>query len=127
MADNEPEKPPTPKYPAGLKTRGKQVWRELHAVYSFDDAPEKRITLEESCRTADVVVRLQAIVDNAEDLRVKGSNGQPVAMPEIAELRQYRALLTTLMRALTLPDDEDGLSRSDLGRLGAAGRWRNRG
>jgi hypothetical protein len=111
-----------PKSPAGLKPRGRQVWRQLHAVYSFDDAPEKLVILEEACRTADLVVRLQAIVDNASDLRVNGSQGQPVAMPEIPELRQYRALLTSLMRALTLPGDDDVLTRSDLGRMGAKAR-----
>jgi hypothetical protein len=125
MAENTA--PRNPKYPPGLKPRGRQVWREIHAVYDFEDAPEKRIVLEEACRTADVTVRLQAVVDQANDLRVKGSQGQPVAMPEVAELRQYRALLTTLMRALTLPGDDDVLTRSDLGRMGAAGRWKSRG
>jgi hypothetical protein len=123
MPENEGETPPIPKYPTGLKARGKQLWREIHEVYSFDEAPEKRIILEEACRTADVVKRLQAVVDTDPDLRVRGSQGQPVAMPEIPELRQYRALLTSLMRALTLPDEDDGLSRSELGRLGANARW----
>jgi hypothetical protein len=115
-----------PKAPIGLKPRGKQLWRALHTTYDFEDCPEKVILLEETCRTADVVSRLQAIVDSAEDLRVRGSQGQPVAMPEVAELRQYRALLASLLRAMTLPDDEDVLTKSELGRLGAAGRWKNR-
>jgi hypothetical protein len=51
-----------------------------------------------------------------------------VALPEISELRQYRALFTQLLKALTLPDEEtDGLTRSQLGRLGAQGRWSRRG
>lgn len=112
-----------PKAPAGLQARGKYIWRRIQATYSFDDCPEKLIILEEACRTADVVARLQAIVDGAEDLRVRGSQGQPVAMPEVAELRQYRALLTSLLKSLTLPDDEDILTRSQLGRLGAKARW----
>jgi hypothetical protein len=89
--------------------------------------PEKRIILDDACRTADVVKRLQDIVDAADDLRVRGSQGQPVAMPEVAELRHYRALLTTLLRALTLPDEDDGLTRSQIGKLGAQARWGNRG
>ena len=64
-------------------------------------------------------------------LRTSGSvapRGQPVSMPEVAELRQYRALFVTLLKALTLPGgDEDGLTRSQLGKLGVAGRWGNRG
>jgi hypothetical protein len=128
MAENAADTPPIPKAPRGLKTSGRHVWRELHAEYSFDKAPEKRLIAEEPCRTADVVDRLQGIVDDAADLRVRGSQGQPVSMPEVAELRQYRALFVTLLKALTLLDgDEDGLTRSQLGKLGAAGRWGNRG
>jgi hypothetical protein len=122
----EAEKPPIPKPPTGLKPRGRRVWRELHAVYDFTDAPEKGILLEEAARTADVVVRLQNLVDEAGHLRVSGSNGQPVAMPELAELRQYRALLASLLKSLTLPDDEESWTRSQLGKAGAAARW-NRG
>jgi hypothetical protein len=115
-----------PRAPAGLLARGKQLWRELHAVYDFTDAPEKQAILEEACRTADVTKRLQAIVDKADEIRVKGSQGQPVAMPELQELRQYRALLVQLLKALGCPDDENTLTRSELGKLGATARW-NRG
>ncbi|ORB11659.1 hypothetical protein BST37_18680 [Mycobacterium noviomagense] len=117
-----------PKAPKGLKTRGRQLWRELHTTYDFTDCPEKLIILEQAARTADVVARLQSIVDAADDLRVKGSQGQPVAAPEVAELRQYRALLTSLLKSLTLPDEEETagsgkMTRSQLGRLGAQARW----
>ncbi|BBX69416.1 hypothetical protein [Mycolicibacterium psychrotolerans] len=115
-----------PKAPTGLKARGRQLWREIQAVYSFDDAPEKQILLEEACRTSDVIKRLQDTVDAAADLRVRGSQGQPVAMPEVAELRQFRALLTQLLKSLTLPDDEDAWTRSQLGKAGARARWGNR-
>ena len=51
-----------------------------------------------------------------------------MAAPEVGELRQYRALLTSLLKALTLPDDEADvgtgkMTRSQLGRLGAQARW----
>jgi len=116
--------PPIPRPPRGLFARGKQLWRELHEVYDFADAPERRAILEEACRTADVVKRLQTIVDAADEIRVRGSQGQPVAMPELLELRQYRALMVQLLKALGCPDDEDTLTRSELGRLGAAARWK---
>ncbi len=61
-----------PKAPSGLQARGRQLWRELHAEYDFEGAPEKLILVEEACRTADVAARLQAVVDAAEDLRVRG-------------------------------------------------------
>lgn len=47
-----------------------------------------------------------------------------MSMPELLELRQYRALLVQLLKALGCPDDEDTLSRSELGRLGATARWK---
>jgi hypothetical protein len=77
-----------------------------------------------------MVDRLQQIVDGAEDLRVRGSQGQPVPLPEIPELRQHRAQLMSLIKALGCPDDEsdDGiLTRSQIGKLGAAARWSRRG
>lgn len=55
----------------------------------------------------DVIDRLQAVVDDAADLRVRGSQGQPVSLPELAELRQYRSLLASLLKALALPDTEE--------------------
>jgi hypothetical protein len=118
------EKPEIPRAPTGLSARGKHLWREIHAAYDFADAPEKLAILEEACRTADVVKRLQTIVDAADEFRVRGSQGQPVAMPELLELRQYRALMVQLLKALQCPDDEDTLTRSELGRRGAAARWK---
>ncbi len=116
-----------PRAPAGLKAAGKAIWREIHAVYEFEDAPEKLIILESACRVADVAARLQKIVDDADDLRVRGSQGQPVQAPEVAELRQYRALLASLLKAVSLPGDDEVLTRSELGRMGAQARWSNRG
>ena len=54
------------------EARGRQLWLELHTTYDFTDCPEKLIILEQAARTADVVHRLQSIVDAADDLRVKG-------------------------------------------------------
>lgn len=68
--------------------------------------------------------RLQEVVDATPEIRARGSQGQPVAMPELLELRQYRALMVQLLKALGCPDDENTLTRSELGKLGAAGRWK---
>ncbi|MEI7780136.1 MAG: hypothetical protein WCJ42_12010 [Actinomycetes bacterium] len=114
--------------PAGLRAAGVALWQRITAEYDFSSAPERLVLLEEACRCADMVDRLQKIVDAAEDLRVRGSQGQPVALPEIPELRQHRAQLMSLIKALGCPDDEtddDGhLTRSQIGKLGAAARWR---
>ena len=116
--------------PAGLRAAGTALWQRITTEYDFSTAPERQVLLEEACRCADMVDRLQRIVDGAEDLRVRGSQGQPVSLPEIPELRQHRAQLMSLIKALGCPDDEsdDGiLTRSQIGKLGAAARWSRRG
>jgi hypothetical protein len=128
VPDTEAGPPPAPK---GLGGSGSELWRRLVSEYDFSEAPEKEILLAEAARTADMIDKLQRIVDAAgDDLRVRGSQGQPVSLPEISELRQHRAQLAALLRALALPSgDEDageGLTRSEIGRLGAAARWKNR-
>jgi hypothetical protein len=120
-------KPSIPKAPKGLKAEGRRLWRQLHMSYDFSDCPEKVIILERDCRTADVIARLQAVVDESQDLRTLGSQKQLVAIPEVPELRQYSALLNTLLKSLMLPVEEEpargGLTRSQIGRLGAQARW----
>jgi hypothetical protein len=128
VPDVHPAPPPPPK---GLGEAGIDLWQRLVSEYDFSEAPEKELILAEAARTADMIAKLQRIVDAAGDeLRVKGSQGQPVALPEISELRQHRAQLAGLLgRSLSLPsgdEDSEGLSRSDIGRLGAAARWKNR-
>ncbi len=114
--------------PEGLKDKGTELWRRLTAEYDFGAAPEKLLILEEAARTADMVARLQGVVDEAQELRVRGSQGQPVAMPEVTELRQYRAQLASLMDKLRLPEEESegAMTRSQLARHAARTRWANR-
>lgn len=96
-----------PKAPRGLKPRGRTFWKELHAAFDLTQDPHRRVIAEDACREIDLIDRLQKIVDDAEDIRVRGSQGQPVAMPELAELRQHRALLSQLLARLALPDTEE--------------------
>jgi hypothetical protein len=74
--------------PRGLGRRGEALWRDLHEQFDFGLDPHRSALVEDACRTIDMIDRLQAVVDGAEDLRVRGSQGQPVGMPELAELRQ---------------------------------------
>jgi hypothetical protein len=124
-----------PKAPKGLKTAGRRFWREIHSVYEFPFGPEMHMLVEEAARTADVVAQLQDIVDNADTLRTHGSRGQDVAIPELGELRAYRAQFAALIKQLDLPpppDDDDDepddgrrrpMTRSEVGRRGAEARW----
>ncbi len=95
-----------PRAPRGLKTRGRAVWRELHEQFDFAADPHRHLLVEDICRTTDVIDRLQSVVDT-EDLRVRGSQGQPVAAPAIGELRAQRALLGQLITRLGLPETDE--------------------
>jgi hypothetical protein len=95
-----------PRAPNGFARRGKALWTELHTEFDFTGEPHKRILVEDACREADLVDRLQRVVDK-NDLRVKGSNQQPVTAPEVSELRLHRKTLSDMLRALSLPDAED--------------------
>ncbi|WP_322859552.1 hypothetical protein U8D42_17240 [Mycobacterium europaeum] len=127
---------PIPRAPAGLNAAGKRFWREITSeceIRTFD----MLMLVEQAARTADVVARLQRAVDTAESLRCQGSKGQEVAIPELTELRQYRAQFAALIKQLDLPapeDDEDEdedsapgrtrpMTRSEAGRKAAAARW----
>ncbi|MFZ3294214.1 MAG: hypothetical protein WA622_27065 [Mycobacterium sp.] len=104
-------------------------------MYEFPFGPEMHMLVEEAARTADVVARLQYIVDNASTLRTHGSRGQDVAIPELDALRAYRAQFAALIKQLDLPpppDDDDAdepndrrrpMTRSEVGLKGSDARW----
>ncbi|WP_139000207.1 hypothetical protein [Rhodococcus zopfii] len=96
----------TPRAPKGLGTRGRALWRDLHREFDMTRDPHRMVLVEDACRTADLIDRLQESVD-AQDLRVRGSQGQPVAAPELAEIRQHRGTLAMLLGKLALPDTEE--------------------
>lgn len=126
---------PLPEPPAGLREAGTRFWNEIHTEYEFLGSPEVILLVEEAARTADLVARLQAIVDKADTLRTRGSRGQDVAIPELDALRAYRAQFAALIKQLDLPgpdedaDDTGGdgpMSRSEAGRKAASSRWSRR-
>jgi len=67
-----------------------------------------------------------------QPLIAKGSMGQAVIAPLVAELRQQRALLSSLLKRLGLPeedaedDDELALARTERARKAARARWDKR-
>ncbi len=124
----------TPKPPRGLKAAGAAMFRHFTDHYSFVASPEALYQLEAACRASDVAARLQQVVDDAEVLTTKGSHGQEVAISALAELRQYRNLVTTLIRSMNLPAEEDTdsawspsghkpMSRTASARKAAQARW----
>jgi hypothetical protein len=131
----ETDQKPIPKAPTGLKAAGRRVWDQLNAECEFLTF-DMLMLVEEAARTRDLVVRLQKVVDTTKTLRTSGSKGQDVAIPELTELRQYRAQFAALIRQLDLPappepeddEDDDGrpsrpMSRSEAGAVAAAARW----
>ena len=95
-----------PSPPNGLGRSGKSLWAELHTEFDFTGEPHRRVLVEDACREADLVDRLQKAVTK-NDLRVRGSQGQPVTAPEVAALRLHRKARADILRASALPDAED--------------------
>lgn len=92
--------------PAGLGPAGGRLWRSTVDVFDFTDEPHKVHILTQACRVADVLAELDEAADEAP-LTVRGSMGQPVISPFIAEARVQRALLAQLLGKLGLPDTDE--------------------
>jgi hypothetical protein len=121
--------------PNGLKAGGKRLWTQIAEEFDLEETPEVALLLEQACRTRDLVDRLQALVDAAPSLQIAGSRGQPAPLPELTELRQYRAQLAALIKQLDLQDDEEvvvirderqKMTRSEAGKVAAMARWNRR-
>jgi len=76
--------------PAGLGETGKKLWRSIHEVFDFSEEPGKVHLLTQACRVADIIAELDDAAHEAP-LTVRGSQGQPVTSPFIAEARVQRA------------------------------------
>jgi hypothetical protein len=92
--------------PAGLGPAGSRLWRSTVEVFDFTGEPHKVQILTQACRVTDIVAELDEAADEAP-LTVKGSMGQSVISPFIAEARAQRALLAQLLGRLGLPDTDD--------------------
>lgn len=100
------DKPTIPRAPRGLQREGKALWRDTHSTFDFADEPHKVQILAQACRVADVIAEMDEAAAEAP-LTVKGSMGQPVISPFIAEARAQRALQAQLLGRLGLPDTDE--------------------
>ena len=98
------------KLPVGLKTCGKRLWSAVADVYVLN--PAEVSMLEQACRTADELDRLERAVRVLPELVVQGSMGQPKPHPLLEEVRRHRVLLERLTASLALPDDDEGRGRT---------------
>lgn len=95
--------------PTGLGAEGRALWRDVAGQVAQDglelDARERR-WLRDACAEADLIATLSNGLDGAP-LLVRGSQGQDVAHPLIAEVRQHREALGRLLARLRLDEPDD--------------------
>lgn len=113
-----------PRLPANLIVdgAGAELWHGVTA--GFELRAYELVVLAAACMEADLIEQLRdGMVD--QPLIARGSMGQPVVNPLIPELRQHRATLAALLRALKLTDDDEkAAAGSAAGRQLALARWR---
>ena len=110
--------------PRGLGEKSRRLWRET--VDGFTLRADEYTLLEQACREVDLIEAMQKSLSE-HGLIVTGSMGQPVANPFISEIRQHRAQLTSILRALKIPDGEtpdvQAGAVSSQARAAAQSRW----
>lgn len=115
------------KYPApnGLAAGGLRQWTAVTKVYSL--RPDELATLEDICRLTDMIDGLTSVwLDGGGPTLSRGSMGQEVIHPLIAEIRAHRMARNTLWRQLKLPDLDEGAgeaSKPNQQREAAQTRW----
>lgn len=92
--------------PAGLQAEGKRLWKSVITEFDLESEPHKRQILGQACRVADVIAELDEAAEQAP-LTVKGSMGQQVISPFIAEARAQRSLLAQLLARLNFGGVDD--------------------
>lgn len=114
---------------------GSALWDDIageDALYVL--RPDEYRLLQLAAEQLDRIAELKAVFSANPEYVVKGSTGQPVVNPLIAEIRQATAAFSALMRALQIPDDEERARQreenirkemSDLGRLSVKARKRS--
>lgn len=120
-----------PTAPSGLGKGGRKLWNSVKSK-SYVLRPDEVRVLEDACREADLIDQLESawrVYAEAGEFMVKGSMGQQVINPMVAELRQHRATLAGLLAKLKLPDTGDNPSagsepaRGEQQRSAANSRW----
>ncbi|RFZ47670.1 hypothetical protein DAVIS_00385 [Mycobacterium marinum] len=102
------QKQTKPRMPRGLGTEGQKLWQSVVAAFELTatDDPDKLRILFDACQTADLVKRLGDAAAKAT-LTVRGSMGQEVINPLIAQAQSSRMQLAQLLGRLNFTSQED--------------------
>lgn len=111
-----------PRMPANLARSGKALWRQT--IYAYDLRADELRVLEDACREADLVDRLEHSLGDAPTF-IEGARGQEVINPLFGEIRQHRGMVAGLLAKLKLSDetDEAKQTREEKARDAAKARW----
>ena len=97
-----------PRMPHGLGPEGKKLWTGVIGEFDLAYEPHKIRILTDACKTADLIKRLDDAAAKAP-LTVRGSMGQEVINPLIAQSQTARGQLAQLLTRLNFaaPEDDD--------------------
>lgn len=122
-----------PKAPAGLEARGLRLWREVLAGYDLVGKPAELVMLEEACRIADRLEKLDELLRGEERVWARilvpqdETRGDLTLVVDgaLSEARQQANILKQLIAALRLPDEASGKRPQQRG--GARGVYQSGG
>lgn len=101
-----------PQMPRGLKTRGKREWLKIWASGPWLNPEHDYAWVEQIARAYDDIDVFRRKIEE-DGLVVRGSLGQPVAHPLVAEVRKCEQTIRTCLSVI-------GFSPTDRARLGLA-------
>ena len=84
---------------------GSALWSSIADGTKYELRPDELVVLDAACKTADVIAELEHEWENlGRPFLTRGSMGQDVIHPLIAEMKGQRAAQARLLAQLKLPD-----------------------
>lgn len=107
--------------PKGLAAAGSELWSSIKGKYVLRVDEESILT--SACKTVDRIAMLEKAHDDlGQPFLTRGSMGQDVIHPLIAEMRAQESHLATQLAKLKLPDD-GGAAKPNQQRAAGNSRW----